>query len=71
MMKKDDANRKNRRKNKNRPKPKAKAINKDMYEISNYFNVPLLDFPEDTKRKFREGIDRIIQRAEEKANKNT
>jgi len=71
MMKKDNANQKNRRKNKKRPKTKAKVKNAD---LASYFahaenGIPLLTFPPEIEEIFQKGIERIIERNKEKENK--
>jgi ABC-type oligopeptide transport system substrate-binding subunit len=70
MLKKDDANRKNRRRQKNKTKAKVNTNKNenvifDPYDISSYFAFPL-NLPEESKQIFREGIQRIIDRNQKK-----
>ena len=71
MMKKDDANRKNKRKNKSKTntKVKPKINNKDMYDLTNYFAEEIVaNISDENKQTFADGIQRILDRAEEKNN---
>ena len=72
MMKKNNPNRKNRRKNKNKEKSKTKPKinNNDMYDISTYFAEQLVsNLADETKQKFADAIQKIIDRNKEKENK--
>ena len=74
-MKKNDPNIKNKRKHisknktKTKTKTKPKINNNDMYDISNYFADQLVsNLSDETKQKFADGIQKIIDRNKEKEN---
>ena len=71
-MKKNDANRKNRRKNKNIPKPKdkVKKITLASLFVHGEDGKPLLRFPDETEALFQKALKMIIERNKNKEQKN-